>query len=190
MTNAEPPLSLSISPAAAVRAALAAACSRLRAAYRIWPDRGGWRFSAGQAVWLLPLLAACGWIGRFVHWQPALGGTTWGLIAIAFFFPALAEESLFRAALIRPGPASPWRGILVSALVFTAWHPLQARLYWVPWHGLARNPAFLAAILALGIACGRIFARTGSIWPCLLLHWLVVAVWKALFGAPLSLPHF
>jgi predicted Abi (CAAX) family protease len=185
--SAQPPPAPPISAATGGRPATTS--SRLRAAYLTLPDQSGWRFAAGQAAWLTPVLAVCGWSGGFILWQPALDGTTWGLIAIAFFFPVLAEESFFRAALIRRCTAShsAWPAILISTLLFTAWHPLQAQLYWVPWHGLAWNPAFLAAIFALGIACARIFARTGSIWPCVLLHWTIVAAWKALFGAPLAL---
>src|SRR4051812_25978451 len=131
-------MSFSALPAAA-RAAFAIVSSRLRAAYLKAPDGNGWRFAAGEAAWLLPIMAICGWAGGVIGWQPALGGATWVLLSIAFFFPVLAEESLFRAALIRPGPTFSWRAIAVPALLFTAWHPLQAWLYWVPWRAFGWN---------------------------------------------------
>jgi predicted Abi (CAAX) family protease len=28
----------------------------------------------------------------------------------------------------------------------------------------------------------RVYQRTGSIWPAVLIHWLVVVVWKTFFG--------
>src|SRR3954469_13703135 len=80
----------------------AAPWRRIRAAYLCWPRLSGWRFAAGQALWLLPLLGACGWAGGFIHWQPAFAAPTWRLLGIAFFFPVMAEETFFRAALIEP----------------------------------------------------------------------------------------
>ena len=162
---------------------------RIAKGYRTWPDAAGWRFTLLQALWLLPLLGLLGWVGDFIRWRPVLGGDTAALLAVAIFFPALAEESLFRAAIIPPQSKArhPWA--IMSVLLFTLWHPLQSRIYWVPWQELALDPWFIAAVAALGAACARIWMRTGSIWPCFLLHWSVVASWKAMFGARLVLPH-
>jgi predicted Abi (CAAX) family protease len=165
--------------------------ARFRSAYATCPSASDWRFAAGQAAWLLPLLGLLGWLGGFASWKPALGSDSMKLLAIAFFLPVLAEESLFRVALIPPdrGAAKTGRAAIVSVLLFTFWHPLQNRLYWVPWADLADNPWFLAAVAALGAACARLWLRTGSIWPCVALHWIVVALWKTAFGARLALPH-
>jgi predicted Abi (CAAX) family protease len=54
---------------------------------------------------------------------------------------------------------------------------------------LARNCcsgacSFLAAVAILGAALGRIYVVTGSLWPCIFAHWLIVLGWKALLGGP------
>jgi predicted Abi (CAAX) family protease len=163
---------------------------RLRAAYLAWPSRQAWLFAATQALWLLPLLCLLGWLGGFIAWRPALGSGTWTLLAVAFVFPAFAEETVFRVAIIPPGHGGRTAAAaLLSVFLFVSWHPIQSRLYWVPWRDLAFDPWFLAAVAALGAACTRIWLRTGSAWPCVALHWSVVALWKALFGAPLAFPH-
>lgn len=105
------------------------------------------------------------------------------LAATLFLMPALGEELLFRAALIpRDEPSLGWQAL--SAMLFVAWHPLQAVTVGPPWAGAFLNPWFLACVAVLGIGLGRIYAATWSVWPCVLVHWLVVLVWKAVLGGP------
>jgi predicted Abi (CAAX) family protease len=164
---------------------------RLRTAFRTLPDRSGWQFAACQALWLLPLIGLLGWRGGFLAWHPTFETRTWMLLAVAFVFPAVVEEALFRVSLV-PLSGTPGRrraAACVALILFVLWHPIQSRLYSVPWHALALSPWFLASVAALGAACTRIWLRTRSIWPCVAMHWSVVAAWKALFGAPLVLAH-
>ena len=97
--------------------------------------------------------------------------------------PALGEELLFRGFLIpRRPPRARW--IALSAALFVLWHPLQAWTIGPPWAAAFLDPWFLAAAAVLGVALGRIYAATGSLWPCVAAHWLVVWGWKALLGGP------
>lgn len=120
-------------------------------------------------------------------WSPDFSPATAKLLAIAIIAPALGEELLFRAALLpaaipeRDIPAIP---MCLSAVLFVLWHPLQSLIYEGPFAALMLDGWFLLAVAALGVACGRIYWRTGSIWPAVALHWLVVAVFKAFFSAP------
>ena len=108
---------------------------------------------------------------------------SFGLAASLFLAPALGEELLFRGLIIpRGGPKARW--IALSASLFLLWHPLQAATIGPPWASAFLDPWFLAATAILGLALGRIYAATGSLWPCVLLHWLVVFGWKALLGGP------
>lgn len=159
--------------------------ARVRAALRRPPARA-WRRLAIEAAWSLPLalgLCALGGLARF-GWteDPVL---LLRLALVALVAPAFGEELLFRVLLLpAPGQPVPPRRIALSAALFVLWHPPQAWLFGPHWAAVVLNPYFLAAVAVLGVALGRLYARTGSIWPCVALHWIVVVGWKALFGAP------
>jgi predicted Abi (CAAX) family protease len=75
---------------------------------------------------------------------------------------------------------------VLCVAVFVAWHPFQAVTFGPPWSALFLDPWFLLATAVLGTALVRIYRATGSIWPGVAVHWLVVASWKLLFGGPLG----
>ena len=52
--------------------------------------------------------------------------------------------------------------------------------------GLQSNHARATAVCAatLGLGCALIRWRTGSLWPAVALHWLVVVTWQTLLGGP------
>jgi predicted Abi (CAAX) family protease len=101
--------------------------------------------------------------------------------------PALAEELVFRGLLLPPPaaaapPGRVARAVALSVAAYVAWHPLngwliapQAR------HVLCRRD-FLLITTLLGLACSRLYLRSGSIWPPVLLHWLCVFVWAGWLG--------
>lgn len=160
---------------------------KLAAALSVRPTRAQVLPLLIELLWLVPLLAVLGLAGGLLRWAPALDPTTLKLALVAILAPALGEELLFRAALLpQPDPAKrfPWRMAGLSTLLFVLWHPLQAPLFGPRWAELVLNPWFLLAAGALGLACARLYWKTASIWPPVLLHWMVVVAWKALFGAP------
>ena len=124
------------------------------------------------------------WAGGLVGWHGGPDASMAVRLAASLFVaPALGEELLFRGLVSpRRGPQKRW--IAVSTLLFVLWHPLQALTVGPPWSAAFLDPWFLAAVAVLGIALGRIYAATGSLWPCVVAHWLVVFVWKALLGGP------
>ena len=163
--------------------------ARLRAAFTTMPAGAGWLTLAKEAAWLVPVIGLLGWWGGFLHWRPDFGHGALRLALLALLLPALAEESVFRAALVRPPPdgATAFGPAALSALLFTLWYPLQARLFH-PWYALPCNWWFLIATAALGFACARLFLATRSIWPSVILHWVLVAAWALLLGPPAGWP--
>jgi len=100
---------------------------------------------------------------------------------VVFIIPALGEELVFRN-LLQPADAGAPAGLALSGLslaAFIAWHPFQV------WAGLPTaqpvflDPAFLAVAALLGLVCTISAHRSGSIWPAVVIHWLVVVAWKA-----------
>jgi len=158
--------------------------ARVRAALTTVPSIQDWQRALVEAAWLAPVLAALGWFGQFV--QPGSVNIA-GLLPIAvaaFFVPALAEELVFRAALL-PAPSAAPSLIRCgfAVLAFVLWHPLQILWFGHAWAETVLNPWFLVATAALAIASIRLYLATASIWPSVVLHWLVVITWKALGGA-------
>ena len=101
--------------------------------------------------------------------------------------PSLIEETLFRAALL-PHPLEglgPWESTAWGALsvgLFVAWHPLAGRLWYPQGRRLFDDCRFLLLATLLGMACVIAYLATGSIWPPVLIHWLVVLTWLELLG--------
>jgi len=151
-----------------------------------FPPRRAWRHLLVEAAWALPLAALLCHAGGLLEpgWtdDPAL---LVRLALVALVAPALGEELIFRVLLLpAPGaPAPAWR-VALSVGLFVLWHPPQALVFGPHWAAVVLNPGFLAAVAALGLALARLYRRTGSIWPCVLLHWTAVVGWKALLGGP------
>jgi uncharacterized protein len=166
---------------------------RLKRLFSTWPAAAAWRAFPVEAFWLAIVLAVVGGTGGFVRWDPDFGPALLEVAAWALGV-ALFEQALFRAILLKPpsdgasnlGPAA------LSAFLSALWHPLQVLIcQWnlvgrcpLPWSWLGFNPWFLIACFALGFACARLVLRARSIWPAVLLHWLVILAWYALFGGP------
>ena len=156
----------------------------LIAALRCFPGLAGWGRAGLELAWALPLVLILAWAGGLVGWHGGPDASMAVRLAASLFVaPALGEELLFRGLMIpRRAPQTRW--IALSTFLFLLWHPLQAVTFGPPWSAAFLDPWFLAAVAVLGVALGRIYAATGSLWPCVAAHWLVVFVWKALLGGP------
>jgi uncharacterized protein len=167
---------------------LAVPRQRLWDAVKTLPSRRQWLECLALAAAALPVMALAGWQGAFVGFAPEGDPGTWlRFAALLFLAPALGEELLFRALLVAPPtqPASASK-LTLAVAAFVAWHPLQAWTIGPPWAGLFLNPWFLLATAALGAALVAQYRRTGSLWPCVLTHWLVVLFWKLVFAGPIA----
>ncbi|WP_223645239.1 type II CAAX endopeptidase family protein [Corallococcus sp. EGB] len=78
-----------------------------------------------------------------------------------FFF-----RGLFQRALTPPAPASPWRALIITSVVFSAFH---------------LDPVGFLARAELGLLFGWLFLRTGSLWPGIAAHAANNIVSSALF---------
>lgn len=161
--------------------------TRLTAAFATRPGRDAWRAMGCELAWLAPLILLCGWLGGFVRVGPlADPGELATLAVVAIVAPALGEETLFRVLPIPRADEgrSAALPIAVSIAAFVAWHPLQAAIFGAEKVPVFLDPWFLLAVAGMGLALARLYRATGSIWPCVALHWLVVVGWKAFLGGP------
>lgn len=103
------------------------------------------------------------------------------LAAMAVLVPTLGEELVFRA-LLQPERLSGVRshvGAAASLALFILWHPAQVWTGWFTGQAVFLNPGFLLVAAGLGLACTISVHRSGSLWPAVAMHWVIVVVWKA-----------
>ena len=146
-------------------------------ALQIWPPAGRWKSAVGIALPAVAIIALSGYLGDI---ESALVAAI-----ILFFVPALAEELIFRGLLLSWFATISQRlGNWLSIGLFVLWHPLQALAFGPPWAAIFLQPSFLFATFILGIVLTHIRIVSQSLWPVILIHWLLVVVWKLLLGGP------
>jgi predicted Abi (CAAX) family protease len=106
---------------------------------------------------------------------------------VALLFPALAEELFFRVLLIPHRQevvfrSARWLWSGASWLLFVASHPLKPQVLWAGGPTTFTDPTFLLLAALLGLACTLSYARSGSLWPPVLIHWTAVVVWLLVLG--------
>ncbi len=164
---------------------------RILGALATVPYASGWNFSL--LVWLIyaTLALLLGFKSGFLAWHFPLSQMSFvsiaTTIACSFWLPAFAEELVFRVVLLpHPTEGVPllhwWFWGAVGLVLFVVYHPLNASTFYRQAHSTFYNPIFLLLAGLLGLACTLIYWRTGSILPGLLLHWLVVVVWRLCLG--------
>ena len=161
--------------------------ARLATSLRRSPSKADASGLLVELAWLLPILGVAVVASPAMEWSPQFGSDTFKLALVAIFVPALGEELLFRVVpLPDPQRASgfPWFAASIALTAFVLWHPLQALLFGGARAEIFLDLWFLIAVAALGFACTRLYWKSGSVWPAVFLHWLVVVGWKALAGGP------
>ena len=157
---------------------------RVRRSLVTWPDARGWLLAAIVGAGALALELAIGLWGGFLRPTPGDWSVLPMTLALAVLVPALGEELVFRG-LLTPGRddgVGPWRAILPSTALFVLWHVFEALTFMPQAAPVFLRADFLATTAVLGLACGWLRWRTGSLWPAVLLHWLEVAGWQIWFG--------
>jgi predicted Abi (CAAX) family protease len=153
-------------------------------------------FGAGTALLAVGLLLGYGAVvipmglrNGFLHptWRTGAQDRWWLRAPLLLAMPALVEELIFRVALlphplegVAAGPVLGWSA--VSLGLFVAYHPLAARL----WYRRARrtfdDARFLVPCALLGVVTTIAYEGSGSLWPPLVIHWLVVLGWLRFLG--------
>jgi predicted Abi (CAAX) family protease len=157
---------------------------RLAGSLVTWPDAEGWRFSVAVGLATLATMGAVGLAsGLYVLHPTNRVGLPLRLLTV-LVAPALGEEALFRGLLVpsRADTVAPTSAIVMATSVFVVWHVLEAKLILPRAAALFERPDFLICAGLLGLGCAVIRWRTGSLWPAIALHWLMVTIWQTWFG--------
>ena len=162
------------------------AAARLWRSLVTWPEPRGWAWAAGVAIITLTTMQAVGFLGGLYRLtSPNLAGLPLRLIT-ALIAPAFGEEAVFRGLLIpdRGETPRPWLSMALVTFAFTFWHVVEASTFLPRAAPIFLRPDFLACAAILGLGCALVRWRTGSLWPSIALHWLVVAIWQTWLGGP------
>jgi len=114
------------------------------------------------------------------------------LTLITLLFPATAEELFFRVLLLphKIELASLTYQLIsgsISLTLFIIYHPLNATFFIRNARTIFSNFAFLTSAAFLAIVCTIAYLKSGSIYPPIILHWIIVLGWLLGFGGYQSL---
>jgi predicted Abi (CAAX) family protease len=160
---------------------------RVLTAVVTFPNLKDWLITLGILLVYGAIALSFGFFFGFLRWHPQIEKSSWAKIVMAFFFPALMEELVFRVAWL-PHPsegALPTTWILwaLSGLfLFIIYHPLNALIFYSRGNPTFFQTNFLSLTGLLGLACTLAYALTGSFWIVVVFHWLVVIVWLFVLG--------
>jgi uncharacterized protein len=165
---------------------LAQMIDRLKIGLTTLPRRKDAAFIAWVCLGYFGLAWLIGFGTGLYRFEPHLRVDLFRLALVAFFVPAMGEEVFFRGVMVpsRATHSSAYGRIALALLVFLLWHPLNAFLFFPSVVPLFCGWRFLTVTALLGLACTALWRRTRSLWPAIILHWLVVVVWKTFLGAP------
>jgi predicted Abi (CAAX) family protease len=101
--------------------------------------------------------------------------------------PALVEEVIFRGLLLPPPSNVSFTTDVVfwfslSLLSFILAHPLNGHLLRRNARHVFTNPTFLTLAGLLGLCASVLYWISASLWPPIILHWMVVYVWLTNYG--------
>ncbi len=157
---------------------------RVVTALTTWPTPGGWAASAAIGAATLAALGAIGFSSGLYALHPPNTAHLAFRLAETFVAPAIGEELVFRGLLI-PGRAESPRfigALLVSSAIFVSWHIVEAETFLRSAAPMFLRADFLACAATLGIGCALVRRLTGSLWPAVALHWIMVGIWQTWLG--------
>ena len=157
---------------------------RLTTVLATWPTSGEWAWSAGIGAVTLTALGVIGFsTGLYALHAPNTNHIALRL-AETLVAPAIGEELVFRGLLI-PGRAEApnvLKPLAASTVVFILWHVAEAETFLRAAAPMFLRVDFLACAAVLGVGCAVVRRVTGSLWPAVALHWVMVAIWQTWLG--------
>lgn len=109
------------------------------------------------------------------------------ILAICLLTPAITEEVFFRVLLLPHitedvSRNKKWLWGCISLVIFIVYHPLNALTGYPAGFPTFMNPVFLLQATLLGIICTIAYFQSGSLWPSVVIHWIIVVAWLVFFG--------
>jgi predicted Abi (CAAX) family protease len=162
---------------------------RLMVAWRTPATWEAWLFAAVLlGIYSLVTLPVAFRVG-FTQVSPAklsLKDRIW-VIAIALVMPSIFEEVVFRVFMLpHPGEGATteeqWIWGAIALIIFVLSHPLNSYTFFPASRATFLQPIFLLAAGFLGAVCSLSYLQSGSLWPPVVIHWIVVVIWLLVLG--------
>jgi len=155
---------------------------RILSALGTWPSVRDWTKGLAISIVTIMIIAAVAGLSGLLEWQHDMA--VLARLPLILIVPAFSEELVFRAPVPARGQTryQP-HGLLRRPFSSLQWHVLEAKTF-LPGARLFLTAPFLACAAVLGLGCALLKYRTGSLWPPVVLHALVVWVWQSAFGGP------
>jgi predicted Abi (CAAX) family protease len=136
----------------------------------------------------LCLIGLLAYFGKLLIYNPRLEHP-WRRFFIALLIPSFGEELVFRGLLVPTQSVvkiavmvNPWPQFGLAVAIFVFWHVFEGLTFLKSARKTFLNPWFLVCTALLGLTCAYMFYVSGSIWPCVICHALVVWVWQRYFN--------
>jgi predicted Abi (CAAX) family protease len=161
---------------------------RLALAFRTLPDPPQWTLTAGLLLRFALIACPVGFMTGFLKIEAI---RSWralaALLLVTLVSPAILEETIYRVALLPypsermpAGPLLAW--LALSLLLFVPSHLVSLPRRSSARAATFRQPLFLSLAALLGLVCAAAYLQSGSIWPPVVIHWLIVFAWLGFLG--------
>ncbi|MBX7218378.1 MAG: CPBP family intramembrane metalloprotease [Blastocatellia bacterium] len=158
-------------------------------AFLTWPSLPEWLWCGGASLMYLAMVLPLGFLTGFLR-PEVMAGSEWKLVGVAGWLavkPCLFEEAFFRVLLLPHRSLSLGKRPVfiisgVSLTVFVVAHPLNGLWLKPAAFQVFSSPVFLTLAALLGLTCTVLYRKTGSVWPCVVLHWVTVVMWILFLG--------
>lgn len=155
-------------------------CDQFKWSFGIWAFSSTIMLSFGFSTGVLFLTYPDSWELKVVPSSWFNAGLSF---LVVWLTPAITEEGLFRAILLRlpsecdKGGRPPIIEQVANVFIFMVWH-LDV------WHSnpIFRDYRFQLIIMTLGIAVQELVIRINVTWPAVFIHWCTVWVWLTFGG--------
>jgi uncharacterized protein len=135
-----------------------------------WWDAVGFRAARSPRdllYFLVPLVPMA------INWVPGIawgGARHFGGVLVLTLMVGFVEEVVFRGLMVTAlRPRGEWRAVLIPALLFGLTHALNV----LAGKSGPEAAAQVAYAIAIGLAFGALWLRTGILWPLVLVHFLI-----------------
>ncbi|MCT7950413.1 CPBP family glutamic-type intramembrane protease [Ancylothrix sp. C2] len=162
--------------------------SRLTGAFYTVPRMDDWLVCAAILGVYTLIAVPVGWRWGFLNFKVEKSLiVVLGVILGSLLQPAFSEELFFRVLFLPHktenfSGVSLWGWMVLGLICFIVYHPLNAISFFPMGKEVFFEPVFLFLAAVLGVGCTVVYWCSGSVWPAVVLHWVVVVVWLLLFG--------